>query len=75
MRPSVYWPLYLKRGISASSQPVVPSAAMRFSDRTQKIAPTAANAKKSQQFLIGQYLLKNAEFTYIIMKCFPVKAM
>ena len=41
---------------------------------SQPVAPTAANAKKSQLFLIGPYLLENAEFTYIIMECFPVKS-
>ena len=29
------------------------------------------NTKKSQVFLIGRYLLENAEFTYIIVECFP----
>ena len=31
------------------------------------------NTKKSQVFPIGRYLLENAEFTYIIVECFPAK--
>ena len=39
---------------------------------SRPIAPMAASTKKSQLFLIGRYLLENAEFTYIIVECFPV---
>ena len=42
----------------------------------QKNAATlylSESTKKSQVFSIGRYLLENAEFTYIIVECFPAK--
>ena len=40
--------------------------------KSKKVAPTAASQKNSHVFPIGRYLLENAEFTYIIIECFPV---
>ena len=40
---------------------------------SQRMLALIASPKKSQLFLIGRYLLENAEFTYVIVECFPVK--
>ena len=71
---------YIKdKELNITSQPIVPTAASTKKSQLQCVLLyfgcneiLRLNTKKSQVFPIGHYLLKNAEFTYII-ECFPAK--